>query len=120
MKISFENIILTKKDRRLLEKIKSNPNLLIQCQRAERLLRYGLVDFNPIFEKTNDLSGTAQFNLSEIGTSYLEWDAKRTKKNIISAIKWVFVTIIAAAVVWTINILLDLNFYETIKSILGK
>lgn len=120
MQLSFEDITLTRNDRRLLKKIKANPNLLIQCNRAERLLRYGLVDFNPIFEKTNDLSGAAQFNLSEVGTSYLEWGARRKKANITGAIKWILVTIIAAAIVWVIDILLDLNFYGTIKSILGK
>lgn len=120
MHVSFEEITLTKNDRRLLKKIKENPNLLIQCKRSERLIRYGLVEYNPIFEKTNDLSGAAQFNLSEVGTSYLEWDARHKKKNVTGAIKWVLVTIIAAAIVWVIDILLDLNFYETIKLTLGK
>lgn len=120
MQISFEDMTLTGKDKRLLKKIKSNPNVLIPCERAERLLRYGLIDFNPIFEKTDDLSGIAQFDLSETGIAYLEWTAKHTRTNIANIIKWVLVTVIAAAVVWVVDVFLDLNFYETIKSILEK
>ena len=98
MDISFENMILRRKEFLALRKIKRKPNLLFYYTDVERLIRYELVKRNIIFETNGEDGGLVQFHITEKGLSYLDWKTKQERTIPIKVVKWLL-GVFAAAVV---------------------
>ncbi len=99
--LDCKNVVLSRKEYKLLLKIKEDPNLVFESKYAKTLMYYGLIKANPIFEirGIEDMEiGYGQFFLTEDGHAYLKYK-KNEKKNLIFKIMiWVVAGILAVAV----------------------
>lgn len=98
--LDCKNVVLSRKEYKLLLKIKENPNLVFESKYAKALMYYDLIKANPIFEirGLEDMdTGDGQFFLTEDDHAYLKYK-KNEKKNLIFKIMIYVAGILAVAV----------------------
>lgn len=88
---NFDDYIVDKKSIKLLKQL--SPNRLYLKNDVERLLYYGMIAINPIFEEEGD--GDAQYDITIEGKLYLEYLAANQKKKHVHYFEYWFPTLIA-------------------------